>query len=92
MFAFVDAQSASKELPDEWDVVTVDDEPLDLVQLIEDELLLQLPDFPKHQDGECELQTQIHSHSRAQQQGQVLAEPQKENPFAVLKQKFESGD
>jgi len=77
----VENQAAADALPDELDPVVLDDDgQLHLVDLLEDEALLQLPDIPKHvNDTECRPQEQSF--------GTVpeATESGKPNPFGVLK-------
>lgn len=67
----------------EHDVFVLDEEgSLPLVELVEDELLLQLPNMPKHADiADCN-QDMI---ARATEYVPDEAEEEKQNPFAILK-------
>jgi uncharacterized protein len=76
--AFVRYQAEQEGLPEELEPLLVESEGLDLMALVEDELILALPLVPMHpelcrqwQDPEAEAE---------------VAEPTKENPFAVLAQ------
>ncbi len=67
-------------LPQEYDIVELDDEPLDVRALVEEELLLCLPIVPKHPDGECE---RPEGYVEPELSGEEIA---KSNPFSVLAQ------
>lgn len=52
--ALIDSEKALKKLPDDQDWLQLDENGrLDLVQLVEDELILALPQYPWHPEGEC---------------------------------------
>lgn len=40
-------------VPEDYDIIELDDEPLDVRDLVEEELLLCLPIVPRHPSGEC---------------------------------------
>lgn len=67
-------------LPQEYDIIELDDEPLDVRALVEEELLLCLPIVPKHPDGEC---GHPDGYVEAELSGEEIA---KSNPFSVLAQ------
>ena len=70
----------AKQLPRRLEPVIVDETGyLDLWEVLEDEVLLSLPPFPLHPDGECQLK---------QPEPDTNAEPEveRENPFSVLAQ------
>lgn len=68
-------------LPRRFDGIVVGEEPGDLFELIEDELLLALPFAPVHPEGECEVQ----DGDGRQVSGALAADAeQSDNPFAVL--------
>ncbi|MEM6986016.1 MAG: YceD family protein [Pseudomonadota bacterium] len=53
--ALVDSDAAERKLPDDHDWLRIDDNGrIDLPLLIEDELILSLPQFPWHPEGGCE--------------------------------------
>lgn len=67
-------------LPDEYDILELDDEPLDVRALVEEELLLCLPIVPKHPEGAC-------SHPEGYVEPELSGEElEKSNPFSVLAQ------
>lgn len=61
-------------LPSRFDGIVVGTEPLDLFELIEEELLLALPLVPRHADGECGVEQDARTDSEG---------VHRENPFAV---------
>lgn len=67
-------------LPSAYDIIELDDEPLDVQALVEEELLLCLPVVPKHPEGECE-------HPEGYVEPELSGEElEKSNPFSVLAQ------
>ncbi|MFT6303125.1 MAG: hypothetical protein ACI9XK_001352 [Granulosicoccus sp.] len=78
---FVDNEEKASELPDELDPVVLDDAgQIHVVDLFEDEVILHVPDIPKHSDlTACTL--------RQKEFGEVAAEVEegKRNPFEALK-------
>lgn len=74
------AQAESIALPDNYDALESSDEPLDLLALVEDELLLCLPIVPKHPQGEC------HSPPGYVEPQLSDDETTRSNPFSVLAQ------
>jgi uncharacterized protein len=76
---FVESDEAAKNLPKHYEPVIVDDEPLDLHALIEDELLLALPPVPMHPMETCE-----HPPGYTPDPVDVEEPAEKPNPFSVL--------
>ncbi|MBT8768372.1 YceD family protein [Metapseudomonas boanensis] len=79
-YAVVREGTDSQSLPKGYDVLEVGEDPLDLMTLVEDELLLALPIVPAHDPEDC-------------QQPAGLDEPEpsedevsRSNPFSVLAQ------
>ena len=60
------------------DIYDVEDHRLCLLDVIEDELLLQLPQVPMHSAPACVINTEFGDEPAAAENGE------KENPFAVL--------
>ncbi len=83
----LESEQLADQLAGDWEPLIVGDEPISLVDLVEDELLMQLPDFPKHGTGDCA--------AAGEQQGDIVKErdtPERNYPFAGLKQQMNSGD
>lgn len=67
------------ESPDSrYETLECGDEPISLIKLVEDELLLALPPFPKHGVDECSIPAQYIATADAER-------PKRDNPFAVLR-------
>jgi uncharacterized protein len=72
----VNSEAEADELPDDYEILLVDGDPIALSQIIEDEIILALPIISKHDDAAlCNGSKLTHK-----------PESQKESPFAVLKQ------
>ena len=79
--AMVWSESEIASLPERFDGIVVGEEPGDLFDLVEDELLLALPFAPRHPQGECEVQgTGMTGEPDVTETGVQT----RENPFAVL--------
>lgn len=65
-------------LPDQYDPLLVEDVPVSLWEIVEDELLLALPQVALHEDESCNDSARQFTHTE-----EVVEE--KPNPFAVLK-------
>lgn len=73
----VASENDAEHLPAVYDPLLIGEEPLPLAGLVEDEILLALPAFPRHEAGECEAAI---GDTREETAGQS----DKPNPFAVL--------
>lgn len=77
--ALVFSDEEAKALPKEYDpLIVVPDEEISLVDLVEEELLLNLPDFAYHENDDCGISY------KKQSDDLVADEVKKENPFSVL--------
>jgi len=76
-----DFDSAQDEIPERYDVVEKNEHgEVNLRQLVEDELILALPLFPTHEEGQCDP-------AKVQMSwGEIEPEPEKPNPFAILQE------
>ncbi|ALZ76790.1 23S rRNA accumulation protein YceD [Rheinheimera sp. F8] len=73
--------SAQEEIPQRYDVVETDEHgEVNLRQLVEDELILALPLFPMHDEGQCD------PNKLQMSWGVIEPEPEKPNPFAILQE------
>ncbi len=73
---FSDEQA--KHLPKRLEPVEMDENgQLDLWEVVEDEILLNLPEFPMHPEGECRMY-------KSESDNEPEADVKKENPFDVL--------
>ncbi len=84
-----DAEAA---LDDTYDPLLVGDEPVSLSGVVEDELILAIPNFSRHPRGECEMpraadavdHTEESGEGHEGQNGDTAGESGEENPFSVL--------
>lgn len=81
--AMVWSEEEIAALPKHYDGIVVDEEPSDLFELIEDELLLALPFAPRHEPGECTAGMEASAVTEEARKDDAAT---KENPFAVLGQ------
>jgi uncharacterized protein len=80
-FSPVQGSEEGNSLPDAYEPVEVDDHgEVDLFQLLEDELILSLPIVALHPQEDCAIQ------AKDLQFGKLNPEPERVNPFAVLKE------
>ncbi|MFI3123537.1 MAG: YceD family protein [Methylococcales bacterium] len=68
-----------ERLPEELEPLLLEEETIPLITLVEDELLLHLPDYPKH-SHDCMIGNAIKKHTVAFDE----AASKKPNPFSVL--------
>ncbi len=73
-----DTEDEVQELPESQDAVTMTEDGLDVVALIEDELILSLPMIPMHADTGCSRVL------NALKQGEGPVADERPNPFAIL--------
>ncbi|MBB3101868.1 uncharacterized protein FHR87_000228 [Azomonas macrocytogenes] len=78
-YAVVNEGANSQHLPKGYDVLEVGEDPLDLLALVEDELLLALPIVPLHDPNDCQAPG---SGESAMDRDEV----DRSNPFSVLAQ------
>lgn len=82
-----DAEAAA--LDASYDPLVIGEEPISLAGLLEDELILAMPNFSRHPRGECEMPPGADAVEAAAEDGsgQVTGdagEPGEDNPFSVL--------
>lgn len=80
--AVVHSDAEADELPNDLDPLLCGDDPLAVIDLVEDELLLTLPQEPKHTSGPCSSRHVWHSGEPAPETGAG----KEAGPFAVLEQ------
>lgn len=84
LVAVVSSDELARELPSEFEPVIVQDTELDLLSLLEDELIMALPDFPLHPESECSAAPVV-AQINASADASVAEEAAKrDNPFSVL--------
>lgn len=79
-YAVVKVGADTQSLPKGYDVLEVGEDPLDLMTLVEDELLLALPIVPVHAPEECQ------QPAGANEPESSRDEVSRSNPFSVLAQ------
>ncbi len=79
-YAVVKVGADTQSLPKGYDVLEVGEDPLDLMTLVEDELLLALPIVPVHAPDECQ------QPAGANEPESSRDEVSRSNPFSVLAQ------
>ena len=82
--AFARSEAEMERLPEEYEVTLIEDTPIMLSDLIEDEILLALPSIPKHLDERCS-PDYVAEDWNSQQANETNTENVKQdNPFDVL--------
>ena len=85
--ALVQGLDEAELLPEEYDPLLVDGGRVRLLDLVEDEILLALPQVPKHADGEpCVDVGRLNEQGVAPEADDAVPEAEADNPFAVLAQ------
>ncbi len=79
MLAWVRTEQEAERLPIRYEPYLVETNPLVLNDVIEDELLLSLPQIPMHDESECLARQWVE-----QPIDNTVAKEEKANPFAVL--------
>ncbi|MCQ4347870.1 YceD family protein [Pseudomonas stutzeri] len=81
VYAVLREGASADSLPKSYDALEVGEEPLDLLELVEDELLLALPIVPAHEPDACQ-----HPAGYAAAPEPSVNEVPRSNPFDVLAQ------
>ena len=87
--AIVKSLEQAERLSGEYEPLMLEDEKIPLHELVEDELLLALPDFPRH---EQECQPYEHSTGAIKDKTDNNQQSQSNNPFSVLAKLKNIGD
>ena len=87
--ALVAEDTEAAALDARYEPLLVGDEPVPLAGLIEDELILALPDFSRHPDGQCEMPPGadgVEDSARGKHDGEAetSGDSGEENPFSIL--------
>ena len=82
--AWIRSEREAKNLPLRYEPYLVETNPLILNDVIEDELLLALPQIPMHQESECVATKWINKPEDKSSEKSADNETGKENPFSVL--------
>ena len=79
--AFVHNEYEIEQLPGGYEPYLVEETPIALVDLLEDELILSLPQVPMHERADCQASKYLQAETHADEATDDL---QTENPFEVL--------
>ena len=80
---FVKTEAEMERLPSQYEANLIEKTPVMLADIIEDEILLALPPFPKHLSGSCTEQTLGNDYSQMAEETNTENVKQ-ENPFNIL--------
>ncbi|MCG8426465.1 MAG: YceD family protein [Chromatiales bacterium] len=84
--AVIEVLEESERIPDECDPILAEEGMVRLQDLIEDELLLAIPQVPMHDEGTCSIDFDDSLQQSWDQSEQNSETATEENPFAVLSQ------
>lgn len=82
LVAFVRSNVEAEQLPEDYDPFVVEQTPIALIDVIEDELILSLPQVPMHRREDCPASEILDADIQADKATDELE--QKQNPFEVL--------
>ena len=82
---FVESEALAERLPPEYDPCVVVDGTVSVPDIIEDELLLALPQVPLHPAGACAVRLESAPDAGSDKGATEQDSTDRENPFAVLK-------
>lgn len=82
--AVIQVPEEAERLPEDVDPVWVEEDTFRLMDLVEDELILAIPQVPRHEYGQCETGWQPETTGDEAVADRQTDESDKPNPFAVL--------
>ena len=82
--AFVRSEAEMERLPEGYEVTLIEDTPMMLSDIIEDEILLALPAIPKHLDEHCPSDNEAQDWNSQQTIETNTESSKRENPFDIL--------
>ncbi|MCW8906624.1 MAG: YceD family protein [Sedimenticola sp.] len=82
--AVIEVPEEADRLPDEVEPVWVEEDTLRLMDLVEDELILAIPQVPRHEEDQCKIDWQSEPAAAEPDEDQQTEGDDKPNPFAVL--------
>ncbi len=82
--AFAKSEAEMERLPEGYEATLVEDTPIMLSDIIEDEILLALPTIPKHQDENCHSDKLAESWNKQQDIETNTENVKQDNPFDIL--------
>lgn len=81
VYGLIEHEAQAKRLPDEYEPLLLNEEPMSPLELVEDELILAMPVVARHEDGDPACQPY---NLRKQQDASTETAVEGSNPFAVL--------
>lgn len=81
--AFARSEAEMERLPEDYEVTLLEDAPVMLSDIIEDEILLALPTIPKHPNDGC-TSVEVNSWSSQEQGEKDIENVKRDNPFDIL--------
>jgi uncharacterized protein len=82
--AFVRSEAEMERLPEGYEVTLIEDTPVMLSDIIEDEILLALPPIPKHLDDSCSSDNVAKGWNSQQAKETNTESVEQDNPFDIL--------
>lgn len=82
--AFARSEVEMNRMPEGYEATLIEDTPVMLSDIIEDEILLALPTIPKHQDENCMTDNLANSWTQQQANETDTEDVKQDNPFDVL--------
>ena len=82
--AVIEVSAEAERLPEDVDPVQVEEGMLRLLDIVEDELILAIPQVPMHSQGECDIERAESAPEPVPVDSEEDESEQEENPFAVL--------
>ena len=82
--AFVRSEAEMERLPEGYEVTLIEDTPVMLSDIIEDEILLALPSIPKHLDDNCSSDNMAKGWNSQQANETNTESVEQDNPFDIL--------
>ena len=82
--AFVRSESEMDHLPEGYDTTLIEDTPVMLSDIIEEEILLVLPAIPKHANEDCSSENALQNWNDEQEIAEDTENMERENPFDIL--------
>jgi len=82
--AFARSEAEMERLPEGYEVTLIEDTPVMLSDIIEDEILLALPAIPKHLDEDCSSDNVAESWNSQSANETNTESVEQENPFDIL--------
>ena len=78
--AVIEVAAEAERLPEEYAPILIEEDRLPLLDLVEDELLLAIPQIPRHELEQCPIKIEVTDSTTMDQE----PDDERANPFAVL--------